>query len=41
MRKPEHVRGNIAASDAPPLSSDLLTALKPHRWDRKPRHWSD
>ncbi len=41
MRKPEHVRGNIAASDAPPLSPDLLATLKPHRWDRKPRHWSD
>jgi len=41
MRKPEHVRGNIAASDAPPLSPALLAALKPHRWDRKPRHWSD
>ena len=41
MRKPEHVRGNIAASDAPPLSPALLAALKPHRWDRRPRHWSD
>ena len=41
MRKPEHVRGNIAASDAPPLSPGLLAALKPHRWDRRPRHWSD
>ena len=41
MRKAEHVRGNIAVSDAPPLSSALLAALKPHRWDRRPRHWSD
>ena len=41
MRKPDHVRGNIATSDAPPLSPALLTALKQHRWDRKPRHWSD
>jgi hypothetical protein len=41
MRKPEHVRGNIVASDAPALSHDLLATLKQHRWDRKPRHWSD
>jgi aryl-alcohol dehydrogenase-like predicted oxidoreductase len=41
MRKPEHVRGNIATSDAPPLDPALLATLKQHRWDRKPRHWSD
>jgi aryl-alcohol dehydrogenase-like predicted oxidoreductase len=41
MRKPEHVRGNIDSSDATPLSPALLSTLKQHRWDRKPRHWSD
>jgi len=41
MRKPEHVRQNISASDAGPLDPDLLRELKKHRWDRKPRPWSD
>ena len=36
MRKPEHVRQNIAASDAGPLDAALLQVLKAHRWDRKP-----
>jgi aryl-alcohol dehydrogenase-like predicted oxidoreductase len=40
MRKPSHVRSNLAASDATPLSSDLLTELKRHRWDRTPSDWS-
>jgi len=41
MRKAEHVRGNVAASDAPRLSAGLLAELKKHRWDRKPKRWSD
>jgi len=41
MRKPEHVRENIAASDAGPLDKGLLAELKKHRWDRKPTKWSD
>jgi aryl-alcohol dehydrogenase-like predicted oxidoreductase len=41
MRKPEHVRENVAASDAGPLDAALLKELKHHRWDRKPAHWSD
>jgi aryl-alcohol dehydrogenase-like predicted oxidoreductase len=41
MRKPEHVRQNIAASDAGPLDKSLLAELKKHRWDRTPQHWSD
>jgi aryl-alcohol dehydrogenase-like predicted oxidoreductase len=41
MRDPEHVRQNIAASDAGPLDSGLLAELKKHRWDRRPQHWSD
>src|SRR5580700_3824348 len=36
MRKPEHVRQNIAASDAGGLDAALLRTLKKHRWDRKP-----
>jgi aryl-alcohol dehydrogenase-like predicted oxidoreductase len=41
MRKPEHVRQNIAASDAGGLDAELLRALKKHRWDRKPEPWAD
>jgi aryl-alcohol dehydrogenase-like predicted oxidoreductase len=41
MRKPEHVRQNIAASDAGPLDKNLLAELKKHRWDRTPQKWSD
>jgi aryl-alcohol dehydrogenase-like predicted oxidoreductase len=41
MRKPEHVKENIAASDAGPLNTGLLAELKKHRWDRKPKPWSD
>jgi aryl-alcohol dehydrogenase-like predicted oxidoreductase len=41
MRKPEHVRQNIAASDAGALDAALLRALKAHRWDRKPEPWAD
>jgi aryl-alcohol dehydrogenase-like predicted oxidoreductase len=41
MRKPEHVRQNIAASDQGPLDAALLGKLKAHRWDRKPEPWAD
>lgn len=41
MRKAEHVRQNIAASDAGPLDKTLLAELKKHRWDRRPTRWSD
>ena len=41
MRKPEHVRQNIAASDAGALDAVLLRTLKKHRWDRKPEPWAD
>jgi aryl-alcohol dehydrogenase-like predicted oxidoreductase len=40
MRKPAHVKSNIAASDAPPLPAELLATLKQHRWDREPTKWS-
>ncbi len=41
MRKLNHVKENLATSDAEPLSADLLQKLKSYRWDRKPRPWSD
>ena len=41
MRKPEHVRENMAVSDAGPIDSGLLEKLQSHRWDRKPKRWSD
>jgi aryl-alcohol dehydrogenase-like predicted oxidoreductase len=41
MRKLDHVRRNVAVSDAPALEPALLAALKKHRWDRKPQRWSD
>jgi len=41
MRKPDHVRQNIAVSDAGPLDAGVLQTLKKHRWDRTPQPWSD
>jgi len=41
MRKPEHVRENLAVSDAGPLDPGLIRKLREHRWDRKPAPWSD
>ena len=41
MRKLDHVRENIAMSDAGPLDAALLGKLKSHRWDRKPQPWAD
>jgi len=40
MRKPVHVKSNIAASDADPLAPSLLAELRKHRWDRKTTEWS-
>jgi aryl-alcohol dehydrogenase-like predicted oxidoreductase len=40
MRKPENVRANVTASDAGPLSTELLAKLYEHRWDRQPARWS-
>jgi aryl-alcohol dehydrogenase-like predicted oxidoreductase len=40
MRKEAHIRANTAASDAGPLSEDLLERLREHRWDRSPTDWS-
>ncbi len=41
MRKLSHVQSNIAASEAGPLSAELLQELRKHRWVRKPAPWSD
>src|ERR1700674_3645417 len=41
MRKPEHVRQNMALSDAGPLDPALLKKLKSHRWDRRWQPWAD
>jgi len=40
MRKPAHVRANIAASDSQPLSQQQMQQLRAHRWDRVPTRWS-
>jgi len=40
MRSISHVEANVAASDAGPLSPELLARLRAHRWDRKPTEWS-
>lgn len=40
MRKPEHVRANLAVSDRHALDSHLLAELRRHRWDRVPAWWS-
>jgi aryl-alcohol dehydrogenase-like predicted oxidoreductase len=41
MRKPHHVKQNVATSDAGPLDAALIQALKKFRWDRKPEPWAD
>jgi aryl-alcohol dehydrogenase-like predicted oxidoreductase len=40
MRKSRYVEANVAASEAGPLSSELLTKLRAHRWERQPTEWS-
>lgn len=40
MRKPRHAMMNMAASDAGPLDPGLMKELGKHRWDRKPKPWS-
>ncbi|HEY6447996.1 MAG TPA: aldo/keto reductase [Acidobacteriaceae bacterium] len=41
MRKAEHVRGNLALSDAGGLDAALLGRMRKHRWERQPAPWSD
>jgi len=40
MRRPSHVKANVASSDAGGLDPQLLAALRAHRWDRVPTPWS-
>lgn len=40
MRKAAHVRSNVQASDAGPLSPTLIATLRAQRWDRTPTSWS-
>ncbi|HTI64652.1 MAG TPA: aldo/keto reductase [Gemmatimonadaceae bacterium] len=40
MRRPSHVRANVASSDKGALSPPLLADLREHRWDREPTEWS-
>ena len=40
MRKVKNVESNAAASDAGPLDDELVETLRPHRWERKPKPWS-
>jgi len=41
MRKADHVKQNLAVSDAGALDPGLLQILKKHRWDRTLQPWSD
>ena len=40
MRKSQHVLANVKASEAGPLSADLMRKARQHRWDRAPTAWS-
>jgi aryl-alcohol dehydrogenase-like predicted oxidoreductase len=40
MRRPSHVRANVAAGEAGPLPASYLANLREHRWDRVPTEWS-
>jgi aryl-alcohol dehydrogenase-like predicted oxidoreductase len=40
MRKLNHVKSNITASDGNGLSKELVSELRKHRWDRVPTSWS-
>jgi aryl-alcohol dehydrogenase-like predicted oxidoreductase len=40
MRKLRNVEANVAASDAGPLGAALVEELRAHRWERKPKPWS-
>jgi aryl-alcohol dehydrogenase-like predicted oxidoreductase len=41
MRKEDHVRRNLALSDAGVLDAPLIEKMRRHRWDRSPAPWSD
>jgi aryl-alcohol dehydrogenase-like predicted oxidoreductase len=41
MRNLNHLQEDFLASDGKGLSEELLSKLRPHRWDRKIAPWSD
>jgi aryl-alcohol dehydrogenase-like predicted oxidoreductase len=41
MRNLNHLQEDFLASDGKGLSKELLSKLRPHRWDRKIAPWSD
>lgn len=41
MRSLKHVSANLAVSDGCGLSSELIEALRAHRWDRKVEPWAN
>jgi len=40
MRQSKNVRANVAAAEAGRLPGDLISRLRPFRWDRTPTSWS-
>jgi aryl-alcohol dehydrogenase-like predicted oxidoreductase len=34
MRQVRNVEANLASSEAPPLTAELIQALRAHRWER-------
>ena len=40
MRRLQHVRANIAASDGARLPAEVRQRMRAHRWDREPTAWS-
>ena len=40
MRKTNHIKANLAASEKGPLPDQLHSVLRKHRWDRTPTKWS-
>jgi aryl-alcohol dehydrogenase-like predicted oxidoreductase len=40
MRKMNHVKSNLSASDGNLLDRETYKKLKGHRWDRRPTKWS-
>jgi aryl-alcohol dehydrogenase-like predicted oxidoreductase len=41
MRNLEHLNEDVRVSDGIGLPEELVTKLRPHRWDRKVAPWSD
>lgn len=41
MRRPEHIRKNVAVSDGSSLEPDLMRLLRQHRWDRAVTPWAN